>query len=116
MISTFLAEKKIIKNNVLFIEITQIKKETGINFRTIRIGIKGMQIPNNSSDKKWNNNFKIYLNSEKAKTGIITARVKSIKKKDSGILPSSAIRIIKKKMKFKKGIAISKTSRFNKYI
>jgi hypothetical protein len=57
-----------------------------------------MQVSNNSSDKKWNNNFKIYFNPERIKASIITARVKSAKKKDSEILPSSAIRMIKKKI------------------
>jgi hypothetical protein len=75
-----------------------------------------MQVSNNSSDKKWNNNFKIYFNPERIKASIITARVKSAKKKDLEILPSSAIRIIKKKIKFEKKMAIPKISRFNKYI
>jgi hypothetical protein len=57
-----------------------------------------------------------YLNFERAKAGIIAARVKSVREKDSGILPSSAIRIIKKKVKFKKEMTIPKISRFNKYI
>jgi hypothetical protein len=75
-----------------------------------------MQIPNNSNDKKWDNNLKIYLNPERAEAGITITRVESIRKKDSKILPSSAIRIIKKKIKFKKRMTASKTSRFNKYI
>jgi hypothetical protein len=44
------------------------------------------------------------------------ARVESVREKDFKILPSSAIRIKKKKVKFKKGIIVSKISRFNKYI
>jgi hypothetical protein len=44
----------------------------------------------------------MYFNLERVKAGITVTRVKSAKKKDSGILPSSAIRIIKKKVKFKK--------------
>jgi hypothetical protein len=35
MINTFPAEKKTIKNNVLFVKITQVKKETNANLRTI---------------------------------------------------------------------------------
>jgi hypothetical protein len=84
--------------------------------RTIRMGIKKIQILNNSSNKKWDNNFKIYLNPEKAEAGIITARVKSVREKDFKILPSSAIRMMKKKIKFKKEMTAPKTSRFNKYI
>jgi hypothetical protein len=42
MISIFLAEGKIIKNNVLFIEIIQIEKKINTNFRTVRMGIKEM--------------------------------------------------------------------------
>jgi hypothetical protein len=61
-----------------------------------------MQVFNNSNDKKWNNNFKVYLNPEKAEIDIAIARVKSVRKKDLEILPSSAIKIIKKKIKFKK--------------
>jgi hypothetical protein len=80
------------------------------------MGIKRMQVPNDSSDKKWDNNLKMYFNSEKAKVGIAITRVKSARKKDSGILPSSAIKIIKKKIKFKKRMAAPKTSRFSKYI
>jgi hypothetical protein len=64
--------------------------------------IKEMQVFNNSSDKKWDNNFKVYFNPERAKTGIVITRVKSVKKKDSEMLSSSAIRMIKKKVKFKK--------------
>jgi hypothetical protein len=75
-----------------------------------------MQISNNSSNKKWDNDLKIYLNPERAETDIIAARVKSVRKKDFRILPSSAIRIIKKKVKFKKEIATPKISRFSKYI
>jgi hypothetical protein len=75
-----------------------------------------MQISDNSSDKKWDNDLKIYLNLEKVKTGIIVARVESAKKKDSKMLPSSAIRMIKKKIKFKKRITVSKISRFSEYI
>jgi hypothetical protein len=116
MVSTFLTEKRTIKNNILSIEITQTKKKTNINFRIIRIRIKGMQVPNNSSDKKWDNNFKIYFNPERIKVSIITARVKSARKKDLKMLPSSAIKMIKKKVKFEKEIAIPKISRFNKYI
>jgi hypothetical protein len=78
--------------------------------------IKEMQIFNNSSDKKWDKNFKMYFNLERIKTGITTARVKSVKEKDSKMLPSSAIRMIEKKMKFKKEMAISKIPRFSKYI
>jgi hypothetical protein len=80
------------------------------------MGIKEMQVPNNSNNKKWDNNLKVYLNSEKAKTGIITARVKSAREKDLKMLPSSAIRMIKKKVKFKKKMTAPKISRFNKYI
>jgi hypothetical protein len=58
----------------------------------------------------------MYLNLEKAKAGIAIARVKSAKKKDSEILSSNAIRIIKKKVKFKKKITTPKIFRFNKYI
>jgi hypothetical protein len=78
--------------------------------------IKKIQVSNNSNNKKWDNDFKIYLNPEKIKTGITVTRVKSARKKDSEMLPSNAIRIIKKKIKFKKEMAISKISRFNKYI
>jgi hypothetical protein len=78
--------------------------------------IKGMQVSNNSSDKKWDNNFKIYFNPEKAKAGIIATRVKSAKEKDLKMLPLSAIRMIKKKVKFEKGMAAPKIPRFNKYI
>jgi hypothetical protein len=80
------------------------------------MGIKGIQVPNNSSNKKWDNDFKIYLNSDKAKAGIIITRVKSVREKDFEILLSSAIRMIKKKVKFKKEMAAPKISRFNKYI
>jgi hypothetical protein len=52
MISIFLAEGRIIKDNILFIEATQAKKEIGINFRTVRMGIKGMQVSDNSSNKE----------------------------------------------------------------
>jgi hypothetical protein len=41
----------------------------------------------------------MYFNPEKAKAGIIIARVKSVKKKDLEMLLSSAIRMIKKKKK-----------------
>jgi hypothetical protein len=78
--------------------------------------IKGIQIPNNSSDKEWDNDFEIYFNLERVKTGIIIIRVKLARKKDLKILSSNAIKIIKKKVKFKKEIIISKISRFNKYI
>jgi hypothetical protein len=80
------------------------------------MGIKEMQVFNNSSNKKRDNNFKIYFNSERAKIGIIIARVKSVRKKDFKILPSSAMRMIKKKIKFKKEMTVPKISRFNKYI
>jgi hypothetical protein len=80
------------------------------------MGIKGIQIPNNSSNKEWDNNFEIYFNPERVKTGITITRVKSARKKDLEILLSSAIRIIKKKIKFKKKMAIPKISYFNKYI
>jgi hypothetical protein len=80
------------------------------------MGIKEIQVPNNSSNKKWNNNFKIYLNLERAKAGITATRVKSVRKKDLKILPLSAIRMIKNKIKIKKKMTASKTSRFNKYI
>jgi hypothetical protein len=80
------------------------------------MGIKRMQIPNNSNNKKWNNNIKIYLNPERVKAGIIITRVESAREKDSKILSSSAIKMIKKKVKFKKGMAAPKISRFNKYI
>ena len=36
-----------------------------------------MQIPNDSSDKKWDKDFKIYLNPGRAETGVTTAHVKS---------------------------------------
>jgi hypothetical protein len=78
--------------------------------------MKGMQVPDNLSDKKWNNDFKIYLNPEKAKTDITATRVESAKKKNSEMLPSSAMRIIIKKVKFKKEMAAPKISRFDKYI
>jgi hypothetical protein len=97
MVSIFPAEKNIIKNNVLFVEATQAKKKIGANLRTIRMGIKEIQVSNNSNDKEWDNDFKIYLNPERAKTDIIIARVKSARKKDLKMLPSSAIRMIKKK-------------------
>jgi hypothetical protein len=58
----------------------------------------------------------VYFNFEKVKTGIVIARVKSVREKDLGMLSSSAIRIIKKKVKFKKRMAVPKIPRFNKYI
>jgi hypothetical protein len=58
----------------------------------------------------------MYLNPERVKTDIIIARVKSAKKKNSEMLSSSAIRMIKKKIKFEKRIIAPKISRFNKYI
>jgi hypothetical protein len=42
--------------------------------------------------------------------------VESAKEKDLEMLPSSAIKMIKKKIKFKKEMAVPKISRFNKYI
>ena len=42
MINIFFAERKTIKNNVLSVEITQVKKETNANLRIIRMRIKGM--------------------------------------------------------------------------
>jgi hypothetical protein len=116
MVSTFLTKENTIKDNVLSVEVTQAKKKKKVNFRTVRMGIKGMQISDNSSNKKWNNNFEVYLNPERIKAGITVTRVKSVRKKDLRILPSNAIRIIKNKIKFKKGMAIPKTSRFGKYI
>jgi hypothetical protein len=80
------------------------------------MGIKEIQVFNNLSDKKWDNDFKVYLNPERIKAGITITRVKSAREKDFKMLPSSAIRIMKKKKKFKKRIATSKISRFNKYI
>jgi hypothetical protein len=80
------------------------------------MGIKGMQVSNNSSNKEWNDDFEIYFNPDKAEAGIVAARVKSAREKDSEILLSSAIRMIKKKMKFEKGMTVPKISRFNKYI
>jgi hypothetical protein len=59
--------------------------------------IKRMQVFNNSSNKKWDNDFKIYLNLKKVKAGIIITRVKSAKKKDFKMLPSSAIKMMEKK-------------------
>jgi hypothetical protein len=102
MVNTFFTERKTIKNNVLFAEVIQIKNKTNINFRTVRMGIKGIQIPNNSNDEERDNNLKIYLNLKKTKTDITAARVKSVKEKDSKMLPSSAIKIIKNKIFFKK--------------
>jgi hypothetical protein len=58
----------------------------------------------------------MYLNPEKAKTGIIIICVKSAREKDSRMLSSSAIKMIKKKIKFKKEMAALKISRFNEYI
>jgi hypothetical protein len=75
-----------------------------------------MQVSNNSSDKEWDDDLKIYLNPERAEAGITVARVESARKKDSEMLPSSAIRMMKKKMKFEKGMTAPKTPRFNKYI
>jgi hypothetical protein len=80
------------------------------------MGIKKIQIFNNSSNKKWDNDFKIYFNLEKAEADIVIARVKSARKKDLGMLPSSAIRIIKKKIEFKKRITALKIFRFSEYI
>jgi hypothetical protein len=77
--------------------------------RTIRIGIKEIQVPNNSSNKKWNNDIKVYLNLEKSETGITVTRVKSARKKNFKILSSSAIRIMKKNLKFKKRMIAPKT-------
>jgi hypothetical protein len=75
-----------------------------------------MQISDNSSNKKWDNDFKIYLNFKRAEAGIVITRIKSVRKKDFEMLPLSAIRMIKNKIKFKKRMVISKISRFNKYI
>jgi hypothetical protein len=75
-----------------------------------------MQVSDNSSNEEWDNNLKIYLNFERVKAGITAVRVESARKKNLKILPSSAIRIIKKKIKFKKGMTASKIPRFNKYI
>jgi hypothetical protein len=97
-------------------EAIQAKKKINANLRTVRMRIKEMQVFNNSSNKKWDNDFKIYLNFERVKAGITVARVKSARKKDFKILPSSAIRMMKKKIKFKKGMIAPKISRFNKYI
>jgi hypothetical protein len=52
MVNTFPAKRKIIKDNVLTAEAIQTKNKTGINLRTIRMRIKGMQVPDNSSKKK----------------------------------------------------------------
>jgi hypothetical protein len=97
MVSTFPAERKIIKNNVLAAEVIQIKNEIDTNFRIIRIGIKKMQVSNNSNDEKWDNNLKIYFNLKRSKADIAVTRVESARKKDSKILLSSAIRMMKKK-------------------
>jgi hypothetical protein len=75
-----------------------------------------MQVSDNSSNKEWDDNFKIYLNPERAEAGIIIARVESAREKDFKMLLSSAIRMMKKKIKFKKRMAASKIPRFNKYI
>jgi hypothetical protein len=40
MVSTFPAEKRIIKNNILSAEIIQARNEIGANMRIIQIGIK----------------------------------------------------------------------------
>jgi hypothetical protein len=116
IINTFLKKEKTIKNNILAAEIIQAKNEKDANMRIVRMGIKKMQVSDNSSNEKWDNDFKIYLNPDRAKAGITIARVESAKKKDFKILLSSAIRMIKKKMEFKKEMAAPKTSRFNKYI
>jgi hypothetical protein len=52
MINTFLAERKIIKNNILSVETIQVKKKKNTNLRIIRIRIKGIQVSDNSSDEK----------------------------------------------------------------
>jgi hypothetical protein len=78
--------------------------------------IKGMQVSDDSSDKEWDNNLEVYLNLGRVEADITVTHVKSIKEKDSGMLPSSAIRMIKKKVEFEKRIAAPKTPRFDKYI
>jgi hypothetical protein len=52
MVNTFPAEEKTIKDNVLFVEAIQTEKKISANLRIIRMGIKEMQIFDNSSDKK----------------------------------------------------------------
>jgi hypothetical protein len=59
------------------------------------MGIKGIQVFNNSSNEEWDKDFKIYFNSGRVEVDIITAHIKSTKKSDSGILPLSTMRIIK---------------------
>jgi hypothetical protein len=80
------------------------------------MGIKGMQVLDDSSDEEWDDDLKVYLNPERAKVGIAAARVESAREKDSRMLPSSAMRMMKKKVKFEKGMAASKISRFGEYI
>jgi hypothetical protein len=80
------------------------------------MGIKEIQVFDDSSDEKWDDDFEVYLNPERAEVGIVVARVKSAREKDSGMLPSSAMRMMKKKVEFEKKIVASKISRFGEYI
>jgi hypothetical protein len=58
----------------------------------------------------------VYLNSGKSKVGITVTRIKSIKEKNVDMLPSSTIKIIKKKIEFKKEMTAPKIPRLSKYI
>jgi hypothetical protein len=60
--------------------------------------------------------LKYILILKKLRQALLLPAENQLKKKDSGILPSSAIRIIKKKIKFKKRMTAPKIPRFNKYI
>jgi hypothetical protein len=71
IVSTFLEKGRTIKDNILAAEAIQAKKEIGTNLRTVRMGIKEMQVPDNSSDKKWDNDFKVYLNPEKIRQALL---------------------------------------------
>jgi hypothetical protein len=42
MVNTFFTKERIIKDNVLTAEVTRAKNEININFRIIRMGIKGI--------------------------------------------------------------------------
>jgi hypothetical protein len=88
------------------------KKETE-QVRSLSAYVRGAKIFSDFSDEKWDNEIEIFYYN---KASIAAAKIESNKKRRFNPLSPERISIYKKKVEFKKDLAVSKATRFGDFL
>ena len=89
----------------------KVKKETG-QVRFLSACVRGARVFSDFSDKEWNNEMEIFYHN---KVSIAAAKIESNKERRFNPLGPERISIVKKKVEFKKDLAVLKAASFGDF-